>query len=144
MSPTEDAAAAVILVVERDPHVRELEEFFLTEAGFEVRFADSGEEALELVRELRPSVIVTEVLVPGLDGLELTRRVRADESLRGVKVVTLSFLAAAERAAEAGADAFLLKPLSDDQLIGTVRGLLPAETPRPAAAGTEAQTTQAA
>ena len=99
----------MVLVVERDPHVRELQEYFLADAGYEVLFADTGEEALEKTRALRPDVLVTEVLVPKLDGLALTRAVRADEAVRDTKVVTLSFLAAADRAAEAGADAFLLK-----------------------------------
>lgn len=144
-TPSGEAASAIILVVERDPHVRELEEFFLREAGFDVRFAESGDDALELIQHLRPPVVVTEILVPGLDGLTLTRLVREDQSLDRVKVVALSFLAAADRAAEAGADAFLLKPLSDDQLLSTVRGLLPSDASPELVGGGDAdsQTVQA-
>jgi DNA-binding response OmpR family regulator len=115
---------ALILVVERDPHVRGLEEYFLREAGYEIAFAGSGEEALELVRRHRPGVVITEVLVPGIDGLALCRRIREDRSADAPRILVFSFLACEERAREAGADDFLLKPLSDRALQEAVSALL--------------------
>jgi two-component system response regulator MprA len=117
---------AVILCVERDPHVRELEAYFLSEAGFEVTFAADGIEALELARTLRPSIVITEILVPKLDGLALCRRLKTDVATRGTAVLIFSLLAAEGRAHDAGADAFLGKPLAARRLTDTVRSLLAA------------------
>jgi DNA-binding response OmpR family regulator len=117
-------ASALVLVVERDPHVRELEAFFLNEAGFSVDFADDGEAALSLAREKLPAIIVTEIMVPKLDGLALCRRVKSDPKLESTVVLIFSILAAHGRAREAGADAFLMKPLADRRLVQTVRELL--------------------
>ncbi len=116
--------SAVILVVDRDPNVRELEAYFLREAGFAVEFADDGRSALELVRELRPAMVITEILVPGVDGLAVCRRIKEDPELSETRVLIFSILAASGRAREAGADAFLLKPLAERSLLGTVRALL--------------------
>jgi two-component system response regulator MprA len=127
---------AVILCVERDPHVRDLETYFLTEAGFEVTFAVDGIEALELARTLRPAIVITEILVPKLDGLALCRRLKAGKETRDTAVLVLSLLAAEHRAQDAGADAFLAKPLAARRLTDTVRRLL-ASGGRAAAAGTD-------
>ena len=118
------SGSAVILVVERDPHVRELEGYFLREAGFTVEFADDGEQALALVRSDPPDLVITEILVPRLDGLAVCRRIREDPDLSDTSVLIFSILAAAARAREAGADAFLKKPLAERSLVSTVRELL--------------------
>lgn len=115
---------AIILVVDRDPHVRELESHFLHEAGFSVGFAEDGHGALEQAREIVPDILITEILVPKLDGLALCRRLKADAQTRDIAVLVFSILAAAGRAREAGADAFLLKPLAEHTLVSTVRQLL--------------------
>ena len=60
---------ALILVVERDPHVKALERYFLEDAGFAVEFADDGQQAIELAR-LQPAIVITEILVPKSDGLD--------------------------------------------------------------------------
>jgi DNA-binding response OmpR family regulator len=122
---------AVILCVERDPHVRDLESYFLTEAGFQVTVAADGIEAFELVRTLRPAIVVTEILVPKLDGLALCRRLKADEATKDTAVLVLSLLAAEDRARDAGADAFLRKPLAAQRLTDTVRKLLAAPLSTP-------------
>jgi DNA-binding response OmpR family regulator len=115
---------AIILVVERDPHVRDLEAFFLNEAGFGVEFAADGEAALAMARAMKPDIIITEVLVPKLDGLALCRSVRKEPDLKDTVVLIFSILAAQSRAREAGADAFLMKPLAEQRLVQTVRELL--------------------
>jgi two-component system response regulator MprA len=124
---------AIILVVERDPHVRDLEEYFLNEAGYEVEFALDGAAALARAHVLRPQIVVTEILVPKLDGLALCRAIKEDPQLRRTAVLIFSILAAEARAQEAGADAFLLKPLADHRLVETVRALIAARqsTPSP-------------
>lgn len=115
---------ALILVVERDPHVRELESFFLEEAGYGVEFADDGLSALERARVLLPKVVITEILVPRLDGLALCRKLKEDPVTADAAVLVFSILLAEERAREAGADAFLRKPLAEKRLVDTVRELL--------------------
>jgi two-component system response regulator MprA len=110
--------------VERDPQVRELEKYFLDEAGFAVEFAEDGVAALELARARRPHIVITEVLVPKLDGLALTRTIKSDPTLRGTVVLVFSILAVHSRAKEAGADAFLMKPLAERRLVDSVRELL--------------------
>ena len=119
--------SAVILVVERDPHVRDLEAYFLEKAGYSVEFASDGEEALEMVRAIKPHIVITEVLVPKMDGLSLCRRIRTDADLPDTRVLIFSILSVADRAHEAGADAFLRKPLSEQTLVHTVERLLEIE-----------------
>jgi two-component system response regulator MprA len=114
----------LILVVERDPHVRELETHFLQLAGYSVEFAADGNSALDRARELRPDIVISEILVPKLDGLALCRAIKADPETRDIAVLIFSILAASTRASEAGADAFLLKPLAEHRLVSTVRTLL--------------------
>lgn len=121
---------AIILVVERDPHVRELESHFLDQAGYSVAFEQDGDSALQQARKLVPDIIITEILVPNLDGLALCRKLKADPVTRDIAVVVFSILAAAGRAKEAGADAFLLKPLAEHTLVDTVRRLLEAQGAR--------------
>jgi CheY-like chemotaxis protein len=122
VAPTEDRA--LILVVERDPHVRELERYFLEEAGYLVEFAEDGVAALEQARTLRPHILITEILVPRLDGLALCRRIKDDPELRDIAVLIFSILLAEGRAREAGADSFLRKPLAERRLVDTVRELI--------------------
>jgi len=121
---------AIILVVERDPHVRELEVHFLREAGFSVAFAEDGEAALAEAQKIVPDILITGILVSKLDGLALCRRLKGDPRTRGIAVLVFSILAAGGRAREAGADAFLLKPLGEHTLVDTVRRLLEERTAR--------------
>jgi DNA-binding response OmpR family regulator len=115
---------ALILCVERDPHVRELEAYFLDQAGFVVHFAEDGEQALELARSLKPAIIITEILVPKLDGLALCRQLKATAETKHVPVLVFSLLAAEARAREAGAAAFVKKPLAEHRLVQAARELL--------------------
>ena len=111
-------------MVERDPHIRDLEKYFLSEAGYAVEFAADGNAALEEAQKIRPDIVITEVLVPKLDGLSLCRRIKSDVNLRNTVVLIFSILAVQSRAREAGADAFLMKPLAEQRLVDTVRQLL--------------------
>ena len=121
---------AIILVVDRDPHVRDLESHFLHQVGYSVGFAEDGEGALQQALRTTPDIIITEILVPVLDGLALCRQIKADPRTRDIAVLVFSILAAEGRAREAGADAFLLKPLAEHTLVNTVRQLLEARSSR--------------
>jgi two-component system response regulator MprA len=126
----EKEGQALILVVDRDPHIRELEAHFLNQAGYSVGFAHDGDAALEQIRKTVPDIVITEILVPVLDGLALCRQLKANPLTRDVAVLVFSILAARDRAREAGADAFLLKPLAEHALVNTVRQLLAARSAR--------------
>jgi CheY-like chemotaxis protein len=115
---------ALILVVERNPVVQRLEKYFLEQAGYTVEFASDGRSALERARELRPRIVVTEIMVPALDGLSLCRILKSDPQTAHTRVLIFSHLHAEDRAREVGADAFLLKPLSEELLIDTVEKLI--------------------
>lgn len=117
----------VILIAERDQTVRELQEYFLGKAGFTVEFADDGEAALQCAREIRPAVVVTEILIPRIDGLALCRRLGEDPATRDIPVIVFSILAAATRAAEAGAKAFLRKPLVESIFVTAVQEQIAAQ-----------------
>ena len=115
---------ALILVVERNPIVQRLERYFLEQAGYSVEFATDGESAYERARDLRPGIVVTEILVPKLDGLNLCRKLKSDPQTANILVLIFSHLHAEDRAREVGADAFLVKPLSEELLIQTVEKLV--------------------
>jgi CheY-like chemotaxis protein len=119
---------ALILVVERNPIVQRLEKYLLEQAGFTVEFVADGLGALARARELRPKILVTEILVPKLDGLGLCHALKSDEATKDILVLVFSHLHAEDRAREAGADAFLIKPLDENSLIGTVKTLIAMST----------------
>ncbi len=123
MTPT-GSDHALILVVERDPHVRELEKYFLEEAGYAVEFAEDGLAAHEQARSIQPHILITEILVPQLDGLALCRRIKGDPATSHIAVLIFSIMLAEGRARDAGADSFLRKPLAEKLLVETVRELI--------------------
>ena len=99
----------------------------LERAGFDVVTAGRGDEALRLIEELHPRIALLDVEMPGLDGLEVTRRVRADEALTSTIVVLLTAHTAEAEIADgfsAGADAYLTKPFSPQELEAKVSELL--------------------
>lgn len=103
----------------------------LERAGHQVIAATDGAAALEAVRKHRPDMVVTDVDMPKMTGLDLCRAIRADAGLRHIPVVLASgsMLPGDERAAEVGANATLLKPFLPAQLLACVASLLP---PQPA------------
>jgi CheY-like chemotaxis protein len=123
-SANDPSRRVLILVVERNPAVQRLERFFLEQAGFSVEFASDGLSALARAQELCPKIVVTEILVPRLDGLSLCRALKSDPRTRSIIVLVFSHLHAEDRALEAGADAFMVKPIEEDILIDIVSKLL--------------------
>ena len=126
---TESPRSGVILIAERDENVRQLQRYFLEDAGFTVSFCDDGVAALAAARSMHPVLLVTEILIPKLDGLTLCRQLRADAGTSHIPVVVFSILAAAARAADAGASAYLRKPLVEAAFLTTIRGALSAPSP---------------
>jgi two-component system response regulator MprA len=108
--PEPTCALEKVFVVDCDPHVRRLVLHFIGNA-YVVEFFDDGYAALDRARKSPPCAIVTEIMIPRLDGLALCRLLKADPATVHVPVLVLSVLAADERARQSGADAFLDKPL---------------------------------
>lgn len=115
---------ALLLVVERDPHVKALERYFLEKAGFTVEFVEDGLQALRHAQASLPQILITEILVPRMDGLSVCRALKAAPETRDIVVLVFSILAAKDRALEAGAQAFLRKPVNESRLIESVEALL--------------------
>lgn len=116
-----------VLVVEDDEDILTLVTKRLRLDGYEVVEARDGEEGLELAREWQPSIAILDVGLPTIDGLEVLRRIRADEQLSGMLVVLLTARAQeadVRRGFEAGADAYVRKPFSPTRLSESVSELV--------------------
>jgi DNA-binding response OmpR family regulator len=119
-------SAALVLVADDDDDILLLVTTRLRRDGFEVIFARNGEEALALAQERRPDVAVLDIGMPKLDGLEVLQRIRADDALKGVRVLLLTAKAQesdVRRGYETGADAYVRKPFSPSDLSARVREL---------------------
>ena len=120
-----------ILVVDDEPPILELVRFTLEDEQIRVLEASDGAQALETALAARPDLILLDVQMPRLDGLEVCRRLRADASLAGTRIVMLTAAGQdADRALglAAGADEYLTKPFSPLALFTLVRSLLPEAT----------------
>ena len=115
-----------ILVVDDTPANVRLLEAILVARGYRVRAAGSGEEALRAVAERRPDLVVLDVVMAGMDGIEVCRRLREDQATRALPVlmITASDDAVKIPALEAGADDFIAKPFDQSELLARVRSLL--------------------
>lgn len=116
---------AVVLVVEDDSALRE---FLCTALAdeFEVECAVSGEEAIELAQRTRPDVVLLDVMLPGVNGLDVVRRIRSDRALSGIPVLVMTAFSEIEagEAEAAGANRFLAKPFDLHELKAAVKDLL--------------------
>jgi len=115
--PPRSKSQVLALVVERNHVVQRLERFFFEKAGFELEFVSDGTSALARAKELRPAILVTEILTPSIDGLKLCRLLKSQPETRNILILVVSHLDAEDRALEAGADAFLRKPMEEGTLV---------------------------
>jgi DNA-binding response OmpR family regulator len=124
---TDRGAGPLILVADDDDDILMLLSFHLEHAGFEVVQAHNGLQALELAVERRPALAVLDVMMPGLDGFDVTRELRADARTRSMPVILLTARAQATDVAHgmaAGADEYVKKPFDADDLKDRVERLL--------------------
>ncbi len=126
-------AGAPILVVDDAPVNLKLMRLLLTHAGYEVRTAERAEDALQMLVHYRPELILADIQLPGMNGLEMTRQVKRDPRNHTIKVVALTARAMngdREEALRAGFDDYISKPIDTAKLAGRVGELL---AKRPAA-----------
>jgi CheY-like chemotaxis protein len=121
----------VIVVAEDHDDIRYVLKRSLERAGHRVVVAADGASALAAVREHRPDLVVTDVDMPRMTGLDLCRAIRADDDLRHIPIVVASgsLMPGDSQASEAGASATLLKPFVPAQLLDLIAALLPRATP---------------
>jgi CheY-like chemotaxis protein len=118
---------AKILLVEDEAGIREMLTRRLVKRGYQVAVASDGEEACRLAASERPDLVLMDVKLPVLDGLEATRRLKVDEGTRPIPVIGLSCFASQgdrEKALGAGCDDYETKPVDLPSLLGKIEALL--------------------
>lgn len=120
-------SAGRVLVVDDDPATVKLIERVLTSSGFEVVTAFSGGEAMESVQASVPQAIILDIMMPGMNGFEVCRRLRADNRFEGVPIIMLTALDDMENRVagiEMGADEYMTKPFHVKELLARVRSVM--------------------
>ena len=113
-----------ILVVDDEPKIADLARDYLEHAGFNVRIAGDGETALAAIRRDRPDLVVLDLGLPGLDGLDVTRAIRRDSNLPVIMLTARNDELDKLLGLELGADDYLTKPFSPRELVARVRAVL--------------------
>ena len=109
--------ADTVLVVDDESTIRDLLNIFLPTKGLKVILAANGEEALELAKKNIPKIILLDIKMPGIDGMETCRRLRAEEQTRYIPVIMVTaFGTTKTEATDAGADDFISKPFDMEDL----------------------------
>ncbi len=116
-----------VLVVDDDPGILALVSYKLSSSGFEVETVPSGEAALDRVTTNPPALVLLDVLMPGLSGLEVLQRIRSRDETARLPVIMLTAKAQesdVERGFELGADEYVVKPFSPRELVSRVNAVL--------------------
>ncbi|WP_338568373.1 EAL domain-containing response regulator [Pseudomonas canadensis] len=118
---------ATLLIVDDEPQVRKLLETLLQHEGYQTVCASSGEEALQVVVQQAPDLILLDIMMPGMDGYEVASQLKSDDATAGIPIIMLSALSdagARVSGLESGAEEFLSKPIERIELSLRVRNLL--------------------
>ena len=116
-----------LLIIEDEPEIAELIEFHLAREGLPSRTVHSGRKALELIHRLRPNLVILDLMLPDLDGLEICRRIKGDPETNQIPVIMVT--AKSEdidvvTGIEIGADDYIMKPFSPKVLVARVKNVL--------------------
>ena len=120
-------ANELILIVEDNDKNRKLARKVLEKAGYRTREVVTGEEAITAARETPPDLILLDYLLPGIDGIETLKRIRADRSIPHMPIIAITASAMPEemvRMGQAGFEGFMTKPVNLKVLLGTIESLL--------------------
>jgi DNA-binding response OmpR family regulator len=119
--------AKEILIVDDEPNVVIPIQFLMEQQGYRVMIAERGEDALDLIYQYKPDLVILDIMLPGIDGYEVCEIIRLNPNYRNVKII---FLTAKGREVEIakgltlGADAYITKPYSNVELVAKVKELL--------------------
>ena len=119
---------AKVLVVDDEPNILMSLEFLMRKSGYEVFIARDGAEALQLVYEQHPDVVVLDIMMPMVDGYEVCQLIKSTPDLQQIRVIFLSAKSKEsdiERGYAAGADLYLTKPFSTKELVKRIQELTP-------------------
>ncbi|MDN5331623.1 MAG: two-component system, OmpR family, alkaline phosphatase synthesis response regulator PhoP [Tepidanaerobacteraceae bacterium] len=120
-------AGVKILVVDDEPFIVELVKFNLESAGFEVITASEGHQAMKLIEKEHPDLIILDIMLPGIDGMEICRALRIKRDTRDIPIILLTAKAGEidkVLGLELGADDYITKPFSPRELVARVRAVL--------------------
>src|SRR4051794_33316740 len=127
-------AGEPILIVDDTPVNLKLTRILLVNEGYKVLTAASAEEALEVLRSFHPELVLADIQLPGIDGFELTRRIKKNETTRDIMVVALTAFAMKgdeQKAIDAGCDGYITKPIDTRTLGSRIREILSRRVTRP-------------
>jgi diguanylate cyclase (GGDEF)-like protein len=122
-----EASGEKLLVVDDDPFIARLLEIELAAAGYQVRVANDGQQAMDQVGQDAPDLVITDVMMPHVDGFELTRSLRQDPRTATISVIILTARGLSADKLEGfaiGADDYIVKPFDTPELLARVRGVL--------------------
>ena len=123
-----------IILVEDDALVGEIACDILTGAGYAVRWVQDPREAVAAIKKASPKLVITDIMMPGITGLDLCKSISADPELKGLKIMVMSaksFEVERRRAQMFGAAYFLPKPFTEKGLLKAVKALLPPPAAQP-------------
>lgn len=121
--------ARKILIVDDEKRIRELVEFRLKDKGFETLIANGGKEALEMIEKQRPDLVILDVMMPDMSGLEVCRKIKTEEATKAIKVIMLTGNVQKQdekKGISAGADLYVTKPFSAKMLVTNIEEILSA------------------
>lgn len=118
------AQTGPVLIVDDEENIREVLKLYLTKEGYQVETAADGEEALARIRELKPQIIVLDLMLPKIDGWEICRRVRRESSIPIIMLTAKGEEMDRVLGLELGADDYLTKPFSPRELVARIRAVL--------------------
>ncbi len=116
-----------IVLAEDEPQIARLVEFKLKKEGYQVTWKENGEEALKAIKEEKPDLILLDIMMPVMDGYEVLRQVKEDESLKDIPVIMLTARAQERDVVKgigSGAEDYITKPFHPAELLARVKRIL--------------------
>ena len=116
-----------ILLVDDEPNILVAIEFLLTKEGYQIQKAFDGQQAIEKVESFHPNIIILDVMMPGLDGFEVARRVRHMDGNDDIKIIFLTAKGTTQdkmKGYSTGGEYYLIKPFDNDELVNLVKELV--------------------
>ena len=116
-----------ILIVDDEPNAVVPIQFLMEQQGYRVMIAERGEDALDLIYQYKPDLVLLDIMLPGIDGYEVCEIVRLNSEYRNIKIIFLTALGREEQIARGlilGADAYITKPYSNAELVAKIKEIL--------------------